>query len=290
MDLSRPILIYSNFCRHSQKFIEILLKNPELYEQMIRMNIDIDIQTRKRPEMFYKLQDYIQMKIDRVPTIITKVKNELLVLGDAEAFKWLDYHMKSKVNDCIAFNPLEMVYFSDQYANYNSTKITDLNDAKEQSYKFLKDKKLTPDNIFKTPGYGNQGVPQEDMLSDTKQNMTHKQNEREQMDAKYQNSPNTNNVSRPMSPNSINNNRMPNVSNMPNNMSNMPNVSNRSNMGIMGPVQRQMTSKTAIDFTNPNFGLAGRLGDRSNDLVGSEKSKVLDQRLQQLLNDRERYN
>ena len=274
MDLSRPVLVYSNFCRHSKKFLEITLKNPELYEKLIRMNIDIDPETRKRPDMFYRLQEFIQMKIERVPTIITKVNKDLLVLSDAEAFKWLDYHMKSRTAECIGFNPLEMVEFSDKYANYNSTRITDLNDAKEQSYKFLKDKKLTPDNIFSVPGYGNQGVPQEDGMGDTKQNMSYKQTEREQMDAKYQQrSSGAGNLG---GLRSTQDNRMHKV--------NMSEYNSKVNMYNVSP---QATAKNAnIDFTNPNFGLAGKFGNTMGDSKGSEKAKILDQRLQQLLNER----
>lgn len=265
MNLDRPILVYSNFCGHSKKFIDSTLKNPELYNAMIRMNIDVDPQTKQRPMLFYKLQEFIGRSIQRVPTVVTKNGNDLLVLSDKEAFKWLDFHIQVKNDDCTAFNPLEMVKFSDEYANFNSTKITDLNDAKEQSFKFLKDKCLVPDNIINSKGHGNQGVPQENSDTNVKQQVTYKQTERDKMDANLKN----------MAQGS-NKNLIPQSANSTHTTQRIP--------GIMQRQQVQQKGPSGIDFTNPNFGLAGRLNQNTK----IDKTKDLDMRLQQLMNDRER--
>jgi len=134
MLFERPILIYSNYCIHSQNFLKLLMKNPELYDEFIRMNIDVNPETKQRPQVFYKIQQELNQTISKVPTIIVKDNEGLLVLSDKDAFKWLELQMRP--NDKLSpFNQNEMNSFSDGYAKYGST---DLNDATEQNFKFFK--------------------------------------------------------------------------------------------------------------------------------------------------------
>lgn len=153
----RPILIYSNHCTHSQNFINILLKVPQIFEAFVRLNIDINPETNTRNPIFYEIQEILQYKITEVPTII--VDNGNYVLTGEEAFKWLDYYINKGTNsnnnvnnnvdnnvnnnnrnDTIiekeveGFNSIEMGSFSDMYSTYGSS---DINDAREQSFHFL---------------------------------------------------------------------------------------------------------------------------------------------------------
>jgi hypothetical protein len=110
------------------------MKNPELYDEFIRMNIDVNPETKQRPQVFYKIQQELNQTISKVPTIIVKDNEGLLVLSDKDAFKWLELQMRP--NDKLSpFNQNEMNSFSDGYAKYGST---DLNDATEQNFKFFK--------------------------------------------------------------------------------------------------------------------------------------------------------
>jgi hypothetical protein len=154
----RPILIYSNYCPHSQNFINSLIKVPQLFESFVRINIDINPETNTRNPVFYDIQEILKFKITDVPTII--VDNGNYVLFGEEAFKWLEYNINrgSNVNvenpkdgnvgvgnagvgnagvgsDVLeGFNPIEMGSFSDMYSVYGSS---DMNDARDQCFQFL---------------------------------------------------------------------------------------------------------------------------------------------------------
>lgn len=131
----RPIVIYSNYCIHSQNFLKLLIKNPDLYDAFIRMNIDVNPETKQRPQIFYKIQEELNQKIVKVPTIIVMDNEGLLVLSDKDAFKWLELQTAPLKEELSPFNQNEMNSFSDGYAKYGST---DLNDATEQNFKFFK--------------------------------------------------------------------------------------------------------------------------------------------------------
>jgi hypothetical protein len=141
---SRPILIYSDYCEFSSKFISILVKNPNLMEQFVRVNIDVNPDTKKRNPVFYQIQDMLQMNILEVPTII--VENGKYVLSGDQAFMWLEEQINKQISqkEISAFVPNEMNSFSDQYSSYGSKS---LNDARDQSFKFLN----RPDQPIRTP-------------------------------------------------------------------------------------------------------------------------------------------
>uniref|UniRef100_A0A6C0E0I4 Thioredoxin domain-containing protein n=1 Tax=viral metagenome TaxID=1070528 RepID=A0A6C0E0I4_9ZZZZ len=132
----KQILFYSNFCKHSKNFIHTLSQNSKLYEDFIRINIDVDPQTRSRPRLFYDIQNALQYKIEEVPTII--VNKAEYVLSGKDAFQWLEDQMQPVVQmekEVSAFNPIEMGGFSDTYAMCGSKSLHD--NSAEQCFKFL---------------------------------------------------------------------------------------------------------------------------------------------------------
>lgn len=151
----RPILIYSNYCNYSKLFITHLSKFPELYDTFIRINIDVDPQTKQRTPVFYEIQEILKYKISDVPTII--IQNGEFVLSGKEAFNWLEYQLNEfnrqleesnqeqyteEVPESLeAFNPLEMGSFSDGYAGLDDSV------PKSQSFQFLHQ----PIQMIKTP-------------------------------------------------------------------------------------------------------------------------------------------
>jgi hypothetical protein len=76
------ILFYSNFCKHSEKFIRILEQSGQAI-YFSKINVDKNKQG-KRPKIMY---DY---KISEVPSII--INNQILV--GVKAFKWLQYRLQ----------------------------------------------------------------------------------------------------------------------------------------------------------------------------------------------------
>ena len=166
----RPILIYSNYCIHSTNFINELMKNTEMFENFIRLNIDVDPNTRSRPSLFYEIQEKLNYKIEEIPTII--VENAEYILTGVNAFEWLEYNLnqQEKEKGLTPFNPIEMGSFSDSYSLYGSS---DLNAAKEQSFKFLNksDEKIN--------------TPQELASNVSKDDYSNKQKERENFDNIY---------------------------------------------------------------------------------------------------------
>ena len=130
----KPILFYSEYCIHSTNFLNTLMKTPEFYNNFVRINIDADISTKRRPDIFYNIQRELNIKIVEVPTIITPGPE--YVLTGADAFSWLEQELQSykDKDDIQGFNSIEMGSFSDSYSTYGSS---DLYDAKEQTFKFI---------------------------------------------------------------------------------------------------------------------------------------------------------
>lgn len=131
----RPIVIYSNYCTFSQSFMQALSEVPEIFEAFIRLCIDVDVNTGKRPDIFFIIQEQLQQKITKVPTVILNGGN--LILSGSEAFSWLKSVLTSqaqKPREPDAFAPNEMVGLSDSYSKFGSN---DMNDATEKSFVFL---------------------------------------------------------------------------------------------------------------------------------------------------------
>ena len=240
----RPILFYSEYCIHSTNFITILMKTPELFETFIRINIDVDLNTKQRPKIFYDIQNNLQIKISEVPTIITPGPE--YILTGAEAFNWLENEIQQyKSASILGFNSIEMGSFSDSYSNYGSS---DLHDAKEQCFKFIG----KPDDKIETP--------QEDS-SVSKDDYTKKYQEREN----FQNTFNQN-----MSQNQ--------------NPSNMNRNTKNQNMML-----NNMNSTNNRNTNNRNTNNQNMFNNFSKHSNVSEKQKDLDNRLQQMIAERENF-
>ena len=162
----RPILFYSDYCIHSKNFLNVLIKHQELFDSFIRINIDVDVTTKQRPNAFYNIQKELGIQIKEIPTIITPGPEN--VLTGSDAFDWLDFQTKSLSKESIeGFNCIEMGSFSDSYSTYGSS---DLNDAKQQTFKFIgkNDDKIE--------------TPPETASSISKDDYSRKQQERETFD------------------------------------------------------------------------------------------------------------
>lgn len=164
----RPILFYSEYCIHSTNFINTLMKHQTLYEDFIRISIDVDVNTRQRPQVFYDIQNELKTKIVEVPTVITPGPE--YILAGADAFDWLEFQtnkIKEQSKEIEGFNNMEMGSFSDSYSTYGSS---DLYDAKEQTFKFIG----KSDDKIETPPETSSGVSKDDYAR--------KQQERETFD------------------------------------------------------------------------------------------------------------
>lgn len=131
----RPIVIYSNYCTYSQSFMQALSELPDIFDSFIRLCIDVDINTGKRPDIFFVIQEQLQKRITKVPTIIINGGN--VVLAGSEAFSWLQSVLaqsEHNTKEPDAFAPNEMVGLSDSYSKFGSN---DMNDATEKSFVFL---------------------------------------------------------------------------------------------------------------------------------------------------------
>jgi len=130
----RPILFYSDYCIHSTNFINALMKHQDIFDAFIRVNIDVDQNTKKRPDIFYTVQNTLKYKITEVPTIV--IMGGEYILSGVEAFKWLESQIKSdEPEELTGFNSIEMGSFSDSYSSYGSKGLND--DVKEQTFKFI---------------------------------------------------------------------------------------------------------------------------------------------------------
>lgn len=262
-DLDKPIIIFSEYCQHSTNFLKVLMKHPNIYDSVIRLCIDVESNTKQRPRIFYQLQQKLQTKITHVPSIIVGEH----ILSDKDAFKWLESVIKANSKTEInGFNPLEMTSFSDGYAAFGST---DLNDcAKEQSFKFFKDGLGEDYNVQLDNGKPNF---QAEISSKTNNNeYAIKQQERDTMDQSFSRN---GNMGRLDAPQKVNNKiEQSEYSNR---------LQNRNNFNPQQP-----KAQSQIDFTNINFGLESKLTNVDPRFKQSEKQKVLDQRLEQLMSER----
>ncbi len=133
LSFEQPILLFSNYCEHSNNFMLALRKNMELFSQFKLINIDVDPKTRKRPVILYDILNTLQLSLKEVPTII--VENGEYMLSGAEAFKWLDYTLqKFEKNELQPYCNLEMGGFSDMYSQYGSS---ELHNATDQTFAFI---------------------------------------------------------------------------------------------------------------------------------------------------------
>lgn len=164
MVIDKPTLLYSEFCKYSIQFLNILSKHSQLHDNINVVNIDPSPNTQQRPPIFYTIQSMLQFGITEVPSVIIN-KGEYVLAGE-EAFKWLDYEISnlSKESMLSPFNPNEMGAFSDSYSMVNSSGLCD---ATDQCFKFIN----KPDDKIQTP---------QETASMTTDEYSSKQKEREQ--------------------------------------------------------------------------------------------------------------
>lgn len=136
--MEKPIFLYSMYCPHSKFFGEALQKHQSIFNAIIRMNIDVNPQTKRRPKEFYMLERMIGRKITSVPSIIIPRTNntQMAILTDKDAFMWLKYEIDqlNKKAGIEGYNMNEMGSLSDHYSKFGSTQ---LHDATEQMWKSL---------------------------------------------------------------------------------------------------------------------------------------------------------
>jgi hypothetical protein len=285
MSFDRPILIYSDYCIHSKNYLQMLMKQPDIYNTFIRMNIDVDPRTKQRPSIFYKIQQEINKKIVRVPTIIIKnnTSNEILLLSDKDAFKWLDFQINSNKNSEASikgFNINEMGSFSDGYSkfNENGNESTHINDANEQSFKFYKNingQKVLPGENFQVDGeikggdsFLDKNFKNTDKFDQSKFN--HLENSRQT----FQNSNSRPNIG-----------KIQQLESMSMSQSKVSVADSEFNNRVNNYQQQQGQQRTPqIDFTSQNFGLSQELGGTK--FNKSQKLEEFDSKLNQLMMDR----
>ncbi len=254
----QPIVIFSEYCQYSKKFLDLLQTHKELGQAFQYLNIDVIPETKTRPREFYEIQKILKFQIKEIPTIV--VENASYILTGKEAFKWLDFNIKKlkQLNvskDPSAFNMMEMNSFSDSYAPYNENQQTNLNDATEQNYRKLSD---IQDEIYELP-------PEDDESRDIKS----MEQERQMFDKM------------------IEEKRYPNGADIP-----KPQIISRGGINSGATSYDPSTSERCstfarrgdtIDFTNPNFGLAGKMGkmDQRN-----SKEREMQERLEQMEQER----
>lgn len=274
----KPILVYSEFCKFSHNLLQILIKHPQLYDSFIRMNIDIDPTTKQRPAIFKNIQQILNRKILKVPTIITPGAEN--ILSDQDAFKWLEFqitNLNSKDNSLVPFNPNEMVSFSDNYAKVGST---DLNEANEQNYTFYVNKQLPNDNYLdtnKTWDPNNKtktnGFLNELESTNSTENMDYNslQSERQYFDSHQEKQRSV-------------------VGDMNFKDKTQSKINTQDINSFSQNRQQPLVNKQSINFTDPSFGLSGKLNSSGNTTQNqgmSIKTKDLDNKLSLLQKDRE---
>jgi hypothetical protein len=282
----RPILIFSDYCIHSKNFLQILIKHPDLFNAFIRINIDVDPQTKQRPTVFYKIQEELNRKITKVPTIIVNEKteqgNQVFILSDKEAFKWLDYKTKPQREEgYIGFNLNEMGSFSDGYSKFGST---DLNDANEQNFKFYQQdtsgKNVLQGENFRVSGDISSRSPDAFLEPGTSNDPSKTQAMYNQMETERQQFSKGGESRGKADFHTTQTNSQDKV--------NVTDFNNKLNSYKQESGQLRGGQRQQIDFTNPNFGLAAKLGaGNMTGNLGSSKQKDLDMKLNQLLEDRQ---
>ena len=287
----RPILIYSDYCIHSKNFLQILMKHPDLYNSFIRLNVDVNPQTKKRTPLFYQIQEQLNRKISKVPTIVvsesTETGNQLFILSDKEAFKWLDFKTKPQREEgCVGFNSNEMGSFSYSYAKFGST---DLNEATEQNFKFyhqdVSGRNVLEGESFEVHGDVNSLKPEYFLEPNTSSDSSNTQAMYNSMETDRQQQNSGENRQGIMGHKDL--------QSIPSSSQGKVNTTDfnakLNNYKQESGQMRGGQQKAQIDFTNPNFGLAARLGDpgRGTASSGSMKQKELDAKLNQLMADRQ---
>ena len=142
----KSLIFYSTQCDYSRKFIGTLNKFPAVKANCNLVCIDVDRATRKRHQLFYQVQNILQRKITKVPTLIEYKNETVLMLSGEEAFKWLQYSVKQflktqkgvdKDGKVVPFTHNEMELITDIYTNCGESKLSDIFKKEMQSFKYI---------------------------------------------------------------------------------------------------------------------------------------------------------
>ena len=138
--IKRPILLYSDHCPFSERFLKHLIKYPDIFNKFFIVSIDPEVRTKQRPRIFYELQNLFRVRFTEVPTII--INNGEIILAGCEAFKWLEYNTQNTQNtgniELKPFSPNEMGRFSDNYSKIDGSGSSMIyENASEQCFQFL---------------------------------------------------------------------------------------------------------------------------------------------------------
>ncbi len=77
-----PIVLYSARCAHSQEFLEIVKSRPE---RIVAISVDKDPATGGKPQAYFDVQNVLEWKVKRVPTVITTQGD---IVSGTNAFVW----------------------------------------------------------------------------------------------------------------------------------------------------------------------------------------------------------
>lgn len=265
----KPILIYSNYCIHSRNFLQSLMKHKDIHDVFNKLNIDVNPETKRRPDIFYTIQQQLKRKIERVPTIIVKTSEAILVLSDKDAFKWLDYQVSQNTPELVGFNPNEMESFSDNYSKFGSTHINDATEQNFTFYKHINGKRVLPGNNFQVHGDVNTHNPEI-----FRENFNEQQNnvdidrieqERNQLNPQRRNMGKMN-IDSMNARQSFDDSQYQNL---------------KSQYNDHSVNQQKMNN---IDFTSQNFGLSKELGGFNENVKNGKPN--YDSQLNQLMSDR----
>lgn len=132
---AKPILLYSSYCEHSNQLLNKLIKDyPSVFEEIIRINIDVSKETRKRPDLFYLIQENLgDRRVNSVPVLIVSNGPNITILKEDSILHWADMKNKTVTTSnntkevsnqnkedggLVAFNHMEA--FSNQFASLNN--------------------------------------------------------------------------------------------------------------------------------------------------------------------------
>ncbi len=93
--MDKPILFYSKYCSYSVDLLNTLSKN-ELESFIFLLNIDPDVHSKKRPELFYKIQSHFKFKLNAVPALL--VNNSELLYGNDTIISWVTNKYSQRQN------------------------------------------------------------------------------------------------------------------------------------------------------------------------------------------------
>ena len=90
--MNQRVLLYSNSCPWSKKLIQLFKQLPGVLETFNVFNIDVNPETNKRPDVFYKLCK--AYNIQKIPVVI--LENGEIVYQGQETIDWINYVLQKE--------------------------------------------------------------------------------------------------------------------------------------------------------------------------------------------------